>query len=109
MTFKEQFIEDLNKAKPAENLVRETLSRLTSEYQFVDVSNDSDCFRKGDIKAIAADNREIYIEVKNDSRIADTKRILCEDEVYYKHTGYCGKGNMHSDYDIYCIVSESEN
>jgi hypothetical protein len=34
--------------------------------------------------------------------------VLCEEEIFYKDGGYFGKGNMKSNYDIYCIVSQSE-
>jgi hypothetical protein len=47
--------------------------------------------------------------VKDDSRIADTQNILCEEEVYYKENGRFVKGNMYSDYDIYAVVSKKEN
>ena len=46
--------------------------------------------------------------MKDDSRIADTQNILCEDAVYYKESGRYVKGNMYSDYDIYAVVSKKE-
>ena len=102
------FFEDLNKARVAEGIVKDTFTALTDKYTFENVANDRQYFYKGDIKAIAADGREIFIEVKDDSRIADTHNVLCEYEVYYKESGYFGKGNMKSDYDIYCVVSQTE-
>lgn len=102
------FYSDLAKAKGAENIVRETFTQLASGYKFEDCSNDRACYYKGDIKATAPDGREIYIEVKDDSRIHETKNVLCEYEVYYKDSDYYGKGNMKSDYDIYCVVSQQE-
>ena len=102
------FFEDLNKARAAENIVKDTFASLTTGYTFENVANDRQYFYKGDIKATAADGREIFIEVKDDSRIADTGNVLCEYAVYYKDGGYFGKGNMESEYDIYCVVSQSE-
>lgn len=103
------FKADLQKAKKAEELVRDVFSSLTSEYVFEDVSNDRCFYYRGDIKATAADGREIFIEVKDDSVIWRTQNVLCEEEVYYKHDDFYGKGNMQSDYDIYCVVSWKEN
>ena len=104
----DNFPSDLEKGKTAEAIVLNTFSMLTSDYKFVDVSNDVEYYYKGDIKAIAPSGKELYIEVKNDSRIGDTKNILCEDEVYYKESDYYAKGNMHNESDYYCIVSEPE-
>ena len=102
------FYADLEAAKPAEELARNVLASLAPGYEFKDVSYETQCYYKGDIKATAPDGQEFYIDVKNDSRIAETRNILCEEEVYYKDSNYFGKGNMQSDYDYLCIVSESE-
>lgn len=102
------FFNDLNKARVAEGIVKDTFTALTDKYTFENVANDRQYFYKGDIKATAADGREIFIEVKDDSRIGDTHNVLCEYEVYYKNNGTFGKGNMKSDYDIYCVVSQTE-
>lgn len=102
------FFDDLNKARAAENIVKDTFAALSSNYTFENVANQREYFYRGDIKATAADGREIFIEVKDDSRIADTGNVLCEYAVYYKEGGYFGKGNMESNYDIYCVVSQSE-
>ena len=103
-----QFFIDLNKAKEAEQLVRQIFAQLTDQYQFVDVSNDKEYYYKGDIKAIAANGKEIYIDVKDDGTIHRTGNVLCEEEVYFKQSGHFGKGNMKSDYDIMAIVSKQE-
>ena len=102
------FWNDLNNAKYAEKLVRETFSQLTDKYTFEDVADIKEYRYRGDIRATAADGRQIYIEVKDDGRIADTGNVLCEEENFYKDGGYFGKGNMQSNYDIYCVVSQSE-
>lgn len=104
------FQKDLAAAKAAENTVRRVFSSLTNEYRFEDVSNQREFYYKGDIKAISlSTGTEIYIEVKDDSRIAQTHNVLCEEEVFYKEYGYYGKGNMSCNYDIYCVVSKSEH
>lgn len=103
------FKEDLANAKDAEKIVREVFTSLTDKYSFEDVSDERQYYYKGDIKAVSvSNNKEVFIEVKDDSRIAETGNILCEVEVYYKECDYYGKGNMCADYDIYCIVSKQE-
>ena len=102
------FFKDLKEAQKAEELVLEVFSNLSTDYKFEHVGADRSCFYKGDIKATAADGREIFIEVKDDSVIHKSGNILCEEEVYYKETDYFGKGNMQADYDIYVVVSQAE-
>lgn len=102
------FFKDLEAAKPAEQLVLNTLSSLAPGWTFTDVSNIREYRYKGDIKATAANGQEVFLEVKNDSRIADTGNVLCEYENYIKDGGYFIKGNMQSDYDYYCIVSQQQ-
>lgn len=102
------FWSDLAQARSAEDLVREVFSRLTDKYTFKDVANQREYFHKGDIKATTADGREVFIEVKNDSRIADTHNLLCEEENYFHDSGEWAKGNFYSDYQIYCVVSAAE-
>lgn len=101
------FYTDLNKAKAAEELVYNILCEKSKDYNFKWVGDQREYFYKGDILAIAQDGREIGIEVKNDSRIGETRNVLCEYKVFYWDSGTYGKGNMESDYDIYCIVSAS--
>ena len=102
------FKRDLNNAKEAERVVLATLSFLYPNYCFFDVSEDCAYYNIGDIKAVNKETGEVsYFEVKDDSRIADTQNVLCEDEVYYNDIGYiCG--NMHSNYQYYVIVSKAE-
>lgn len=102
------FYNDLEKAHKAENLLQNLFSSLSSKYNFKNVSEDRNYFYKGDILAIDNNGREIGIEVKDDSRIAETRNILCEEKVWYNESGCFGKGNMQSEYDIYCIVSQPE-
>ena len=103
------FERDLKRGKVGENIVKEAFAALTDDFAFEDVSNDRCFFYCGDIKAIDKKNgKEYFIEVKNDSRIADTGNILCEEEVYYKKYDYFGRGNMDGNSDIFAVVSESE-
>lgn len=100
------FKEDLEKAKEAEQIVANYLQ--ASGYEVQDVSRQPEYYYKGDLRVVLASGEEIYIEVKDDSRIAETKNILCEEENYYKDGNYYGKGNMCSKYDIYAVVSKTE-
>ena len=105
----ESFYRDLNNAKGAEQIVLNTFSALSDRYTFQDVSNIKEYYYRGDILAVdKCTGREVAIEVKDDSRIADTRNILCEDEVYYKSGCYSKRGNMHSNSDVYTIVSKAE-
>lgn len=99
---------DLENAKSAERIVREKLQELLPDYLIEDVSNERQYFYKGDLRATDLESGDtIFIEVKKDSRIAETQNVLCEYEVFYNDSGF-KKGNMYSDYDIYTIVSEEE-
>ena len=102
-----QFNKDLAVARVVEELVKNTLAALTTEYTFKNVGDQPQYFHKGDIMALG-ENQVRMIEVKNDSRIHETHNILCEEENYFKEGGYYAKGNMYSDYDIYCVVSQAE-
>lgn len=91
-------------AKTAEKTVLDVFSKIAPQYNFTDVSNDRRYFYRGDILTIAKDGREIGIEVKQDSRIWETGNVLCEEKVLFFDSGMA-QGNMHSNYDIYCVVS----
>ena len=99
-----KFFSDLENSKQAEQVARECLSALTSDYTFSDVSNIRDYFYKGDIMAVGADGSRTFIEVKQDSRIHETGNVLCEEKVLFFDTGM-KNGNMQSNYDVYCVVS----
>ena len=100
------FSADLAAAKEAEQIVKEAIA--AAGYQVLDVSDDPQYYHSGDLK-ILLPSGERFVEVKDDSRIADTRNILCEEEVYYKESGRLVPGNMHSNYDIYAVVSKKEN
>jgi hypothetical protein len=99
------FFGDMENAKQAELLVRDTLAALTKDYTFEAVGDVKEYRYKGDIKAIDAAGNELFIEVKDDSRIADTGNILCEEENYIKDNDYFIDGAMRCDSDIYCVVA----
>ena len=101
-----EFNKDLVRGKKGEKIVKAVFSSLDKNHQFIDVSDDPQYYYKGDIMAVAADGKQTMIEVKNDGRIHETNNILCEEEVFMKEGGYFTKGNMYSDYEIFCIVSE---
>lgn len=101
------FKSDLAAARDAELLTLQLLAGATDKYSFEWVGDNPACYHKGDILAIdKATGKEIYIEVKDDSRIADTHNILCEEEVDY--FDYTVKGNIYNDFDIYVVVSKQE-
>lgn len=102
------FFRDLEAAKPAEQLVLNTLSSLATGWSFTNVSDVKEYRYKGDIKATNDNGQVFFLEVKNDSRIADTGNILCEYRNYIKDGCYYLKGNMLSNYDFYCIVSQQQ-
>lgn len=66
------FYNDLAKGHIAEEIVKNVFENLTSEYSFELVNLERQYFHKGDIKAIGKDGRVRFLEVKNDTRIADT-------------------------------------
>ncbi len=103
------FFRDLDEARKAEHFVCELLSSsYSNKYSFREVGSEREFYNKGDIEASAPNGEKFYIEVKKDSRIGETHNILCEEAVYYKREGIEVKGNMYSDYEVYCILSESE-
>jgi hypothetical protein len=105
-----EFKQDLEKARTAEYLVFMLLKGADSahNYKFEWVGDNRDFYDKGDIKAInVATGKEIFIEVKDDSRIADTGNILCEERVDY--IWHSNIGNIYSAFDVYTIVSKKEN
>lgn len=101
------FYKDLNAAKGAELLAAQCLAQLTDAYSFQNVGDLREYFHKGDIIATEkATGKQVFIEVKDDACIAATHNVLCEEEVYFKESASYRKGNMYSDYQIYCVVSQ---
>lgn len=101
------FQKDLASARAAELLVLEKLRELAPDWELHDVASEREFRYKGDIFAVSKkDKRALFIEVKDDSRIAETGNILCEEESYIKDDDRYIKGCMYCDTDIYCIVSQ---
>lgn len=103
------FKRDLERARKAEHLVYEVLNSATIDYSFAEVGDQSDYFYKGDIMVLDFNDNVCFVEVKNDSRIAETNNVLCEAKVYsYKQNEYL-KGNMDSSYDYLAVVAQQIN
>lgn len=101
------FYEDREAARGAEVLTWQCLAQLSDKYVFNLVADDPEYYYKGDIIALDKETgKAIYIEVKNDSRIAQTRNVLCEEKVWYDYRNDYGAGNMHCASDIYCVVSQ---
>ena len=103
------FFIDLNNSKASEQIVLDTFAALAPQYSFQDVSYNREYYHKGDIKAVAADGHETFIEVKQDGRIAETTNVLLEDKIHYHYNNNITKGNLHSDYEIYVVVSPQKH
>lgn len=101
-----KFKEDLAAAKAAEQITKTAIA--AAGYKVFDVADQPEYYHKGDLQIELPSGELRYVEVKDDSRIADTQNILCEEEVFFKENGRLVLGNMHSDYDIYAVVSQSE-
>ena len=101
-----QFYKDLAAARSAEKIALEQLALCYPQYRFEDVSTDSSCYYKGDIKATNANGAVRYFEIKGDSRIAETGNILCEYGNYFKTTNKFTGGAMNNNTDFYCVVSQ---
>ena len=101
------FWRDLQNAQRVEQMALEVFQGLTHDYTFINVSDNKDYYHRGDIIAVAADGRQIYLEIKGDTRIAETGNVFCEEENFWYQEGRFTKGNMYSDYQIYCVVSEA--
>lgn len=101
------FYKDLRKAKIGEKIAMAILKDVYgNHYTFEDVSEDKQCWHLGDIRATRhIDNAVKYIDVKMDSRIAQTRNILCEEAVYYVHNDETKPGCITYPYDAIAIVS----
>lgn len=104
----DNFDKDLKRGRAAEHLVCEVFSSLDDTHTFKEVGAERLFYYKGDIIATNKAGKPTYIEVKADSRIADTGNVLCEEEVYFKKQDYYSRGNMDSNCDIYVVVSEEQ-
>lgn len=103
-----QFYKDLEQGKIGERIVLDALSSYTHTCLIEDISDLKEYRYKGDIRLTDKNGNQLFIEVKTDSRIADTGNVLCEDEVYFKDGDYYGHANMNCKCDIYAVVSQEE-
>lgn len=101
-----KFKEDLAAAKEAEQITKTAIA--AAGYKVFNVADQPEFYHRGDLQIELPSGELRYVEVKDDSRIADTKNILLEEEVYYKESGRLVPGNLYSDYDIYAVVSKTE-
>ena len=100
------FWSDLAQAQKVEQLALDVFASLTDSYTFYNVSGEREYFHKGDLIAIGADGRKVFLEIKDDSRIGETHNLLCEEQLYFHERNEWRKGNFYSDYQIYCVVSQ---
>ena len=104
-----EFRRDAAAAKPAELLVMNVMAAKATNWSFQHVGEDRLYYHIGDIKATNKTTGEIvYLEVKNDSRIAATGNVLCEEENYFFDSRCYTKGNMYSNYQYYCVLSQDD-
>lgn len=101
-----EFLNDAAAAKPAEKLVAAIMSSLASSWNFEVIDGEDENQHKGDIRVIdPITGFSLFLEVKNDSRIAETDNVLCEYLKFFYDKGY-KPGNMTYDYEYYCVLSQ---
>ena len=103
-----QFMKDLARGQKAEQIAIEILRANVPHYNFASVTNDQYYWHKGDILGVRTDGKLTMFEIKDDSRIADTGNVFCEEEVRYYATGKVQVGFMYNDYEILCILSQQD-
>lgn len=105
-----QFTSDLEIGRRGELIALEAFTKLYPHCKFKDVARDKAYYYVGDIEVENTEKgTKAFIEVKNDSRIATTRNVLCEDEYFDKYNGEFYKGNMANvGTTFYCVVSEPE-
>ena len=105
----QQFKQDLEAARDAELLVLQLLAGATDAFDFHWVGDNPTYYHKGDIVAVNKINgNQLFIEVKDDSRIFETENVLCEEEVEFFDYDYTRKGNMYNEFDVYVVVSKQQ-
>lgn len=103
----DNFEPDLAWGKRAEKIVAQLAQQNGVQVQ--DVSDTRHFRQYGDLLVTLATGQEYFLEVKNDSVIGKTQRVLCEEEVYMKDGDYYNKGFMYNKSDFLLVVSEPEN
>ena len=100
-----EFLNDAAAAKHAEELVAAIMSSLVSSWNFEVIDGEDENQHKGDIRVTdPITGFSLFLEVKNDSRIAETDNVLCEYLKFFYDKGY-KPGNMTYDYEYYCVLS----
>lgn len=107
------FKRDLLKSKKSEKIALDVLAFLgdldtTGDYAIENVADIEEYWHLGDLLITDRDGLEVFVDVKDDSRIADTRNILCEDKVYYRNTKKKADGFMYSGYNYLAVVSQPE-
>ena len=102
------FEKDLEKGQEAEKIVAASFAAKNPGWVVEEVGNVKEYYHRGDIKITNKETgEERFIEVKNDSRTANSHCFLCEESVSYAD-GYIVDGNMYSNYDIYAVYAAQE-
>lgn len=102
-----EFLQDAAAARDAEQLVAAIMASLTSTWNFEVIEGEDENQHKGDIKVTdPVTGFSLFLEVKDDSRIATTGNVLCEVTKFFEDTKTFKPGNMSYDYEYYCVVSQ---
>lgn len=99
------FNKDLARGKTAEELVYNLLSSFGLEVE--NVSDVQRYFYDGDLK-IKLDDKEVFLDVKLDTRIAETGNFFIEDTCYNFRKGYEWNGDIYKNYDYVAVVSPQD-
>lgn len=102
------FYSDLAKAKKGEDIVRQVLQGCQDKYSITDVSEIKEMWHRGDIEIHdVEENISYYLDVKDDSRIAQTGNLLAEHRVYYVKDNKWTEGFMQrATYDYVGYLSQ---
>ena len=106
MNARTQFLTDAAAAREAEELVAAVMASLTSTWNFEVLEGEDENQHKGDIRVTdPVTGFSLFLEVKDDSRIATTGNVLCEVTKFFENTQTYKPGNMSYDYEYYCVIS----
>lgn len=107
MNARTQFLTDAAAAREAEELVAAVMASLTSTWNFEVIEGEDENQHKGDIRVTdPVTGFSLFLEVKDDSRIATTGNVLCEVTKFFADTNTFKPGNMSYDYEYYCVISQ---
>lgn len=100
----ENLDKDLIIGQQGEAIVKQVLSQSAIGFTI----HDTDDQKKGDLIAVDWYGQRTYIEVKNDSCIATTGNVLCEEMVYYDGNGVWKPGFMYNDSEVFAVLSQAD-